>query len=337
MKILITGGAGYVGQKLIAYLVAKNHQVSSLDIAYASTGMKMRMLLNDNLSVDKCLEYIEIKGDIRNLAIVHDWIKNCDVIIHLACISNDPSFDLDPALGKSINYDAFRPLVKIAKDAGVKRFIYASSSSVYGVKKEKEVTEDLSLEPLTDYSKYKAMCEEVLNEEREPGFETVIVRPATICGYSPSMRFDLSVHILTLAAVREGKITIFGGQQYRPHIHIDDMINAYVTLLEAPAEKVDGQVFNVGHANHTMDELAAMVRHMVSYNVDIEHQQLEGDKRSYSILSDKIERVIGWKAKRSILSAIGEVRDCLKDGRITNPDDDKYYTIRKIKNMRLAA
>lgn len=315
MKIFITGGSGYVGQKLIPALQANGHIVSNIDL----------------VPFGDCTH----KADIRSLADVEFSMRGSEAVIHLACISNDPSFDLDPELGKSINYTAFRPLVKLAKDAGIKRFIYASSSSVYGVKSEPNVTEDLTLEPLTDYSKYKAMCEEVLNEEREPGFETVVVRPATICGYSPAMRFDLSVHILTLAAVRAGKITVFGGSQYRPHIHIDDMIDAYITLLEAPTDKVDGQIFNVGYENYTMANLATMVRHMVGFSTDIETKPLDNDPRSYSISSEKMERILGWKAKRSILSAIGEVRDALKDGRIPNPDAAKYYTIRRIKEMGL--
>src|ERR1700724_1744612 len=139
----------------------------------------------------------ELKGDLRDPADVARARHGCDAVIHLAFISNDPSFDLNPDLGRSINYDCFRPLVKASKDAGVRRFIYASSSSVYGIKTDMDVTEDLPLEPLTDYSKYKAMCEEVLEEEREPGFTTVTLRPATVCGYAPRLRLDLTVNILT--------------------------------------------------------------------------------------------------------------------------------------------
>src|SRR5205823_1532556 len=144
------------------------------------------------------------------------------------CISNDPSFELDPALGKSINYDAFPPLVKLAKSHGVRRFVYASSSSVYGIKDEEDVTEELPLKPLTDYSKYKAMCEEVLERERAPGFTTLTLRPATVCGYSPRLRLDLSVNILTNLAYHKREITVFGGTQRRPNLHIRDMTDLYV-------------------------------------------------------------------------------------------------------------
>lgn len=329
MRILVTGSAGYVGNVLLNKLVYRDYEVNGIDLYPEWSSFRQE---NNPIKPLK-----ETKGDIRDIRIIKKLIANCDAVIHLACISNDPSFDLDPELGKSINYDAFRPLVRAAKDAGVKRFIYASSSSVYGVKSDMNVTEDLTLEPLTDYSKYKAMCEDVLLEERSPGFETVIVRPATICGYSPSMRFDLSVHILTKAAVKQGNITVFGGQQYRPHIHIDDMIDAYITLLEAPADKVDGQTFNVGYTNYTMAELAKMVKSVVGEHVEIETQPLNNDPRSYHISSEKIKAVLGWEAKRSIQSAIGEVRDSLTDGRVSNPNDDRYYTIRRIKQMGLAA
>src|SRR5690606_33919660 len=160
---------------------------------------------------------------------------------------------------RSINYDAFRPLVRAAKDAGVERFIYASSSSVYGIKDEAEVTEELPLRPLTDYSKYKAMCEEVLEEEREPGFTTLTLRPATVCGWAPRLRLDLTVNILTNHAINNGRITVFGGQQKRPNINIQDMTDLYVECLQYPAELIDGEVFNAGYENHTVSQLAEMV------------------------------------------------------------------------------
>ena len=200
----------------------------------------------------------QIKGDLRDLAIVEDALEGCDAVIHLACISNDPSFELDPGLGKSINYDAFRPLVKLAKRKGVRRFFYASSSSVYGIKEGVEVTEDLSLEPLTDYSRFKAMCEAELEEEREPGFVTLTIRPATVCGYSPRQRLDVIVNILTNFAVNKGFIKVMGGSQLRPNIHIDDMVNIYLTALDAPDEAIDGKIFNAADENYSVSDLAQM-------------------------------------------------------------------------------
>ena len=169
-NVLVTGGAGYVGSVLVPKLLAAGHRVTVLDLFLY--GEKLFAGLRDNPNL------ISVMGDLRDPVAVKTALKGCNAVIHLACISNDPSFELNPELGKSINYDCFLPLVQASKDVGVKRFIYASSSSVYGVKKEAEVTEELVLEPLTDYSKFKAMCEDVLEKEREPGFTTLTLRPA---------------------------------------------------------------------------------------------------------------------------------------------------------------
>ena len=216
-RVLVTGGAGYVGAVLVPKL---------LDAGYAVKVLDLYLYGDDVLKAHPNLE--QVKGDIRDRQLLDKTIPGCDAVIHLACISNDPSFELNPELGKSINYDAFLPLVQIAKDKGVRRFIYASSSSVYGIKDEENVTEDLPLQPLTDYSKYKALCEEVLLKAQAPGFTSLILRPATVCGYSPRLRLDLAVNILTNLAVNTGRITVFGGAQKRPNIHIEDVTDLYV-------------------------------------------------------------------------------------------------------------
>ena len=222
-NVMVTGGAGYVGSVLIPKLLAAGHKVTVLDLfMYGPVFDEIRD--NPNLRL--------VKGDIRDPAAVNEALRGNNAVIHLACISNDPSFELDPALGKSINYDCFRPLVRASKKAGVKRFIYASSSSVYGVKSEPEVTEDLACEPLTDYSKFKVMCEVDLAEESASGFVTCTVRPATVCGYAPRQRLDVVVNILTNLAVNTGRIKVFGGSQRRPNLHIDDMADAYLFLLQ---------------------------------------------------------------------------------------------------------
>ena len=246
-RVLVTGGAGYVGAVLVPKLLAAGLEVTVLDLYMY--GEDVLDAVKDNPGLR------QIKGDLRDAATVERALQGCDAVIHLACISNDPSFELDPELGKSINYDSFRPLVRAAKRAKVKRFIFASSSSVYGIKSG-SVTEESSLEPLTDYSKYKALCERVLTEERDPGFVTLILRPATVCGYSPRQRLDVIVNILTNHAVNTGKVKVFGGSQLRPNIHIEDMTDLYVLCLDLPDEAIDGKVFNAGYENHSVLELA---------------------------------------------------------------------------------
>ena len=229
--VLVTGGAGYVGAMLVPKLLGKGYCVKVVDLYIYGENVLDSVKHHPNLE--------QIKGDIRDRKLLEQIIPGCDAIIHLACISNDPSFELDPPLGKSINYDAFFGLVDLSKDSGVRRFIYASSSSVYGFKEGDNVTEDLPLKPLTDYSKYKALCEEVLLKKRGPGFVTLILRPATVCGYSPRQRLDLTVNILTNHAVNNRLIKVFGGQQMRANIHIEDVSDLYVSALEWPEEKID--------------------------------------------------------------------------------------------------
>ncbi len=324
--VMITGGAGYVGSKLVPALLGKGYKVTVLDL----------YMYGEDLFKDQRGESLrEVKGDMRNPATVKDALTGCDAVIHLACISNDPSFDLNPDLGKSINYDCFRPLVKASKDAGVKRFIYASSSSVYGVKEEDKVTEELSLEPLTDYSKFKAMCEDVLEEEREPGFVGVTIRPATVCGYAPRLRLDLSVNILTNFAVNKGFIKVFGGDQLRPNIHIDDMVDAYLLLLEADDAKVDGKIFNAGYENHSIIDIANMVKKVVGNDVEIKIEPTN-DNRSYRVSSEKISRELGFSAKRTIEDAVISLKEAFDAGKIPNSfDDEMYFNIKRMQNIGL--
>src|SRR5579862_5588912 len=251
-NVLVTGGAGYVGSLLVPKLLAEGHNVAVLDLYIYGEH------LFDDFKEHPRLR--QIKGDLRDPQVVREALWGCDAVIHLACISNDPSFELNPELGKSINYDSFRPLVRAAKAAGVERFIYASSSSVYGIKDDPEVTEELSLEPLTDYSKFKAMCEQVLGEERVPGFVTCTLRPSTVCGYAPRQRLDVVVNILSNLAYHTGKIKVLGGTQMRPNIHVEDMTDAYCFLLQQPDAAIDGKIYNVGYENHTVMQLATIVR-----------------------------------------------------------------------------
>ena len=326
--VLVTGGAGYVGSVLVPKLLEKGYRVKVLDLYIYGSDVLDAVKDNPNL--------IQIKGDIRDRCLLEREIPGTDALIHLACISNDPSFELDPELGKSINYDAFFPLVKISKESGVRRFVYASTSSVYGIKKEENVTEDLNLEPLTDYSKYKALCEDVLLKEQSPKFTTVVIRPATVCGYSPRMRLDLSINILTNHAVNKRRITVFGGEQKRPNIHIEDITDLYIKLLEVPDKLIAGKIFNAGYENHKMIDLAEMVRRVVGdEKVYIERLPTD-DHRSYHISSEKIRRELGFIPTRSVEDAVSDMSDAYNEGKIVDPlNNSRYYNIRVMKEIDL--
>lgn len=324
--VLVTGGAGYVGAILVPKMIEAGYKVTVLDLF---------MYGEDVLKASRGPNLREVKGDIRDAEVVKQALQGCDAVIHLACISNDPSFELNPDLGRSINLDAFVPLVRASKAAGVKRFVYASSSSVYGIKDGVEVTEDLSLEPLTDYSKFKAECEVLLKQEEAPGFTTVTIRPATVCGYSPRQRLDVVVNILTNLGVHKGEVSVFGGAQLRPNIHIEDMADAYMLLLQAPDEKVNGKVYNAGYENHSVMQLAEMVQRNVGPHVKLKVQNTN-DMRSYHVSSKKIKDELGFEAAHSIEDAVVDLIKAFKDGRLPNSlDDPRYFNIKTMQKVNL--
>lgn len=330
-KVLVTGGAGYVGCVLVPKLLEAGYDVIVYDLM---------LFGSDGLPPHERLHVVE--GDIRDVEQLSEALAGVDYVIHLACISNDTRFELDPELGKSINYDCFEPMVKAAKAAGVKRFIYASTSSVYGVSDAPEVTEEHPLVPLTDYNKFKGMCEPLLLRHQSADFTTVIIRPATVCGYSPRMRFDLTVNILTNHAVNKGKITVFGGKQQRPNIHVADIAELYVKLLEYPAEIIAGETFNAGYQNHTVTELAEMVKKVVEEEIPEAgpitiQTTASDDPRSYHVSSQKIAEKLGYTPKRSVEDAVRDLCHALKAGKLPNSlDDDRYVNVRYLKKGGVA-
>jgi nucleoside-diphosphate-sugar epimerase len=327
--VLVTGGAGYVGSVLVPLLLAAGYRVRVLDLFLYGEDVFDGIPSASRESLEL------VKGDLRDAELLRKILPGCDAVIHLACISNDPSFELDPDLGRSINYDAFMPLVDISKESGAHRFIYASSSSVYGVKDEPNVTEDLPREPLTDYSKFKAMCEDELESRRGPGFTTLTLRPATVCGWSPRLRLDLSVNILTNHAVNKGKITVFGGTQLRPNFHVRDCAELYVKCLGLDAEKIDGKVFNAGYQNLSLGEIAEKVRSVVGGNVQIETTPTN-DNRSYHISSEKIARELGYTPRFTIEDAISELTEAFRAGKVTDPlNNPLYFNIRRMQEVEL--
>ena len=325
-KVLVTGGAGYVGCVLVPKLLAAGYDVVVYDLM---------LFGSDGLPEHKNLKVVE--GDIRDIPALTKALAGVDKVIHLACISNDPSFELDPELSRSINYDCFEPLVLACKNSGVKRFIYASTSSVYGVSDAPDVTETHPLVPLSDYNKYKGMTEPFLLRHQSEEFTTVIIRPATVCGYSPRMRLDLTVNILTNLAFNKGQITVFGGSQKRPNIHVDDIAELYVQLLETPKNLIAGEIFNAAYENNTVSELAEMVRNVVEKELP-EKAPIEiitttsNDLRSYHVSSAKIKEKLGYVPKSTVEDAIRDLCQAFKAGKLPNSlTDERYVNVKVVK------
>ncbi|WP_027186552.1 NAD-dependent epimerase/dehydratase family protein [Desulfovibrio inopinatus] len=325
--VLVTGGAGYVGSALIPQMLEQGYKVRVLDLYLYGDDVLDAVKDHPNLT--------QIKGDMRDRDLLDKSVAGCDSVIHLACISNDPSFELDPALGKSINYDAFLNLVDASKKAGVKRFTYASSSSVYGIKDEPNVTEDLPLEPLTDYSKYKAMCEDVLINEANDTFVPIVIRPSTVCGYAPRLRLDVVVNILTNHAYHNKKIKVFGGEQLRPNIHITDMVNVYLHVMRCEDAAVNCKIYNAGYMNHKVKDLAEIVRSNVQGDIDVEVVPTD-DNRSYHVSSEKIRKELGFEPAFSIEDAVRSLVQAFDAGLVPNSfTDSKYFNIKRMQEVNL--
>ncbi|MBT5374688.1 MAG: SDR family oxidoreductase [Rhodospirillaceae bacterium] len=331
-NVFITGAAGYVGNLLVPTLLDNGHTVTVYDTLYF--GKETLPLDHPELTV--------IEGDIRDTAKLAQACEGADAFIHLACISNDPSFELDDGLSTSINFDCFEPMVVAAKEAGVKRFIYASTSSVYGVSDAPDVREDHPLVPLTHYNKFKGMCEPLLFKHQSPDFTCVTIRPSTVCGYSPRTRLDLTVNILTNHAVNKGKIMVFGGDQYRPNLHIKDMVRLYELMLDLPAEKIAGETFNVGFRNLKVMEIAEQVKKVVEEEfpdlapIEIDRTPSD-DNRSYRVNSDKIKDMLGFEPKFTVEDAVRDLCKAFRDGKLLDSFDNPwYFNVRQMQELNAA-
>ena len=330
-SILITGGAGYVGSLLVPALLADGHRVTVYDTMWYGNGF---LPLDDpRLTL--------VQGDIRDADRFRDTVAGLDVVINLACISNDASFELDEDLSTSVNLDAFRPMVLASKEVGVRRFIHASSSSVYGVSDSPDVTEDHPLVPLTLYNQYKGETEPMLFDEVTGDFVGVVIRPATLCGYAPRQRLDLSVNILTNHGFHNGVIKVFGGAQMRPNLHVKDMVEAYRVVLAADDEVVQGEVFNCGFQNMSIADIAELVAEIVPrYRPEFPDIAIEttpsNDQRSYHVNSDKITRVLGFRPRYSVADAVSDLCEAFSQGLLPDSfDDTRYFNVRRMKELEV--
>lgn len=318
-KVMVIGGGGFVGSVLCPTMIDRGYTTVAYDTFYYGFDTLPRSVWR-------------IQGDIRDVDFLKRSLIGCDAVIHLACISNDPSFDLNPTLGEEINWKSFPAICEAVRAAGVQRFIFASSSSVYGVK-EGVVNEEVACDPLTDYSRFKLRCEEHLRNTDMGDTTWAIIRPATVCGWSPRLRLDLVVNALAMSAIVENHITVYGGKQLRPNIHIKDMVQAYIALLEADAEKIHGQVFNCGAWNASLLELSGCVQESLGFpNISCSYVPTN-DNRSYHIDSSKIKDVLGFEPSFHIRQAVKELAIRWSNGEIDAPNDSKYHNVKRLKEL----
>jgi nucleoside-diphosphate-sugar epimerase len=313
MKILVTGGCGYKGHILIPKLLNRGYEIIVYDLEWFGNYFED----HENL--------ICIKGDVRNLN--SRILKDIDCIIHLSSIANDPCGDLNPKLTWEVSALATMQLADSAKRLGIKRFIYASSGSVYGIKDELEVTEDLTLKPISEYNKTKMVSERVLLSYKEDML-VQIIRPATVCGYSKRMRLDVSVNLLTMQALTKGKITVFGGEQIRPNIHIEDITDLYLHMIDRP--DIQG-IFNAGFENISILDIARKIAKYIPVEIEVTPSL---DPRSYRINSDKILST-GFLPKKTVDDAIQELIYKYHSGELK--DEDYYYNLRWMEKNALAS
>ena len=328
--ILITGGFGYVGSRLTPTLLENGYKVKVIDLClYGEYGLEA---LKSHPRYSSWTNNFElIRGDIRDPDAVTQAMADVDTVIHLAAVSNDPTGDLDETLTRQVNFDAVGLLVIKAKEAGVTRFINASSSSVFGIKDMADVTEEIEPEPLTFYSKYKMLSEWIIRAAATDSFCTVNIRPATICGYSPRQRFDLTVNKLTADAIRKKCITVHGGKQRRPNVGMNDVVNLYSKLIETERSRINGKTFNFGFENYSIIDIARIIESELSDIAPTVTIQPVYDNRDYHISSKYIESVLPYKPLSSIHAEVAELRNMFDKGEFMDIDAPQYYNLKIMK------
>jgi nucleoside-diphosphate-sugar epimerase len=320
-RILVTGGAGYIGSHVVRKLLAKGYSVRILDkLAFGDESIQ-------ELKTNPKFELM--RGDIRHIEDVMAAMKGVDAVIDLAGIVGDPACALDEETTLGVNYEATKLILSIAKYYRVKRFIFASTCSVYGASDNTILNENSPLNPVSLYAETKINSEKEILEACTKDFTTSILRLSTIYGASPRMRFDLVVNIMTAKAVTDGKISVFGGSQWRPLVHVQDCAEALINCLEARADVVRAQIFNVGseEQNYTIDDIAKIVQSVIP-SASIESVGDDADRRSYRVSFEKIKKVLGFQAKHSVEEGVKEVAELIKSGKIKNYRDDVYYNVK---------
>ena len=333
-RVLVTGGAGYVGSRLVPELLAMGWEVRVLDLElYGDAGPRAWQADTRWSAWRDRLE--RRRGDIRHPSVVSAAMEGVDAVIHLAGISHDPTDGFDEVLARQCNFDAVGLVLAYARRAGVTRFLHASTSSVYGVQSADDIVEALEPSPIGPYARYKSLSEWLVSAASGPDFCAVNLRSATVCGWSPRQRFDLTVNKLTIDALTKGVITVHGGEQRRPNVHIEDLVRAYIMLLSAEPERISGKTFNLSQVNLKVREIAELIQgELADLKVRIDIAPIH-DKRDYHLCADRLADELGFRAETSIVEAIQTLRHhALEKGTFGDPEAARYYNLRSMRLER---
>jgi nucleoside-diphosphate-sugar epimerase len=317
-RVLVTGGAGFIGSILVDRLLQSGYKVIILDKLMFGVEPLKHFLKNPNPNL------AIIVGDIQNEDDVQRALENADAVIHLAAIVGDPACAAASDLAVNVNFNATVRLADLCKKRKIQRFVFASTCSVYGVGKTEKLTEDAEVNPVSLYAETRLYGERGILSLADSTFSPVLLRLGTLFGLSPRMRFDIIINYLTQKAFREKQISIFGGDQWRPLLHVADAARAFQVAMESPLEEVSNQIFNVGSSNLQIKEIGRIIQENIP-EAEVQHLDKFEDKRSYNVSFDKIQTALGYQAEISIESGIKEIAAALKDGTIADPQDKIYY------------
>ncbi|MBC3193496.1 SDR family oxidoreductase [Pseudonocardia sp. C8] len=330
--VVVTGGAGYLGSVMTRRLLAAGRPVTVIDdLTFGDHGLA-------SVRHDPGLQVVPV--DVRDVPVLRAVLTGAEAVVHLAAVANDPSGDLDRALTRSINFDVYAPLLEACREAGVRTFVNASSFSVYGIAVRPNITEDDPLNCLREYSRCKADAEPLVRSYDSPSMTTVNLRLATLCGWSPRMRFDLVANLLLGEALRYRRITVVGGEQCRPQVHLHDVCDLVELLLDAPRDRIGGEVFNVGGENTSILELATTARDVVQADgrgpVTLTHEPARDDERSYVVSSEKLARTLGFRATRTVARAMADVAAAYERGEWHDHRSPEHHNVRHLLGVLAA-